>query len=486
MSRGYIAECTGNLRSHTWLTHLMQGLADMRASFPPYRIKMVEPIKQTSTRYRSRRLEEVGYNLFLLDAVDVSIDLLTDSGTGAMSQEQWAGLMRGDESYAGSRSFHALRRSVHDLFGYEYVIPAHQGRGAENVLFTALIEPGQYVPGNMHFDTTRAHIQLKGGKGVNLPVKEALDPDSPHPFKGNIDVAELDRFLHEHRGQVPLVVLTLTCNSGGGQPVSLANVREVRDVCRRHSVLLFLDAARIAENAYFVKAREPSCREMSVKEIVGKAAECADGCLMSAKKDGLANIGGFVALSDRELYEKLVPIAVAFEGFPTYGGLAGRDMEAIAVGLHEVVDELYLRERIGQIQALGKQMEKAGVPLIKPFGGHAVYIDMRRFLPHVPPVHFPGQAFCVELYRTAGVRAVEVGSLLAGRDPDTGENLKPELETVRMAVPRRTYTDRHLMYAADAVAELWRRRDRITGVKLVYEPPVLRHFTARFDVLNRS
>lgn len=448
----------------------------------PFRIKMVERLKLTTRAERERLIAEAGYNGFLLRSEDVYIDLLTDSGTGAMSDYQWAGLMQGDEAYAGSRNFYHLRDVIKDLMGFDYVIPTHQGRAAENVLFTTLLKPGQSVPNNMHFDTTKAHVEHKRGRAVDLVCPEGLIAQSDYPFKGNMDVDRLDAFMKEHgRDKAPFIMLTLTCNSNGGQPVSMANIRAVRAIADKYGVPLFFDVARFAENAYFIKQREAGYENKTIKEIVREMFSYADGCTMSAKKDAIVNIGGFIALRSEQLYRECMVWAVLFEGFITYGGLAGRDLEAIARGLEEVVDEEYLRQRVGQVKYLGDQLIKAGVPIITPTGGHAVYIDAKRFLPDMPQTQFPAQALCVELYIEGGVRAVEIGSVLAGRDPETGENLVPELEMVRLTIPRRVYTDRHMDVVAKTCARVLARRDSIRGLRFTYEAPVLRHFTSRFE-----
>lgn len=480
----------------------------MRAGAEPYRAKIVEPIVLSSREERLRWIEEAGYNLFALSSEQVIIDLLTDSGTGAMSDSQWAGMFLGDEAYAGSANFRRLRETVARLTGFEHVIPTHQGRGAENVLFSRIGQKGQAVVGNTHFDTTRAHIVRNGLRPVNLPVAEAGDATSDHPFKGNVDVAALEKFLQEATGSgnrvaadgeraadvegaggdrpggraagVACIIVTVTNNAVGGQPVSLENLRAVRRLADEYGVPLFLDAARIAENAWFIQQREPGCGTMSVREIIRAMTDLADGMLMSAKKDGLVNIGGFIAVRDKALYDRLAPAAVAIEGFLTYGGLAGRDMEALARGLEEVVDEEYLAERIGQVAALGRMLDEAGVPVLKPFGGHAVYLDMGRFVPHLKPAQLPGQAVAVHLYIEGGVRAVEVGTVMAGRDPETGGHRHPPLELVRLAIPRRVYTDLHMQYVARIVQHVWQHRDEIRGMRIVEEPPYLRHFLAKF------
>ncbi|MBE3589913.1 MAG: tryptophanase [Firmicutes bacterium] len=449
----------------------------------PFRIKMVEPIRRIPAEERARRLDEAGLNVFLLRSEDVYVDLLTDSGTGAMSDRQWAALMTGDEAYAGSRSFHTLREAVESITGYPYVLPTHQGRGAERVVFPEIIaRPGQYVLGNIHFDTTRAHIELAGGRAVDLPTPEAADTSSPFPFKGNMDVEALRAFIDEHgAGSVAAIVLTVTCNSAGGLPVSLENARAVAAVAREHGILLLLDAARYAENAYLVREWDPGQSGRSPREIARDFFDLADGCLMSAKKDGLVNIGGFVAVRDEELYLRLAPRVVAFEGFLTYGGMNGRDMAALAVGLQEALEVEYLEQRIRQVRRLGERLRAEGVPIQYPVGGHAVFVDAGRMLPHIPPEEFPGAALAAELYLEGGVRAVEVGTLMMGRDPETGVERRAPVEFLRLAVPRRTYTDNHLDDVAEALVNVQRRAPRVRGLRLTYEPKVLRHFLARFE-----
>jgi len=454
----------------------------------PFKIKVIEPIRRTTRAERERLIVRAGYNLFALDSDAVYIDLLTDSGTAAMSDSQWAGLMVGDEAYAGSRSFHRLREAVASVMGFPFVIPTHQGRAAENVLFSTLVQPGDVVPNNMHFDTTQAHVEHRGAEARNLAGPWAYDPVADLPFKGDIDLELLERTLAGRKSRrnpggvsVPLVLITVTCNSGGGQPVSMANLRAASDICRRYKVPLFLDAARFAENAWFIKLREPGYAEKSVRDIVREMFSYADGCTMSGKKDCLVNIGGFIGLRSRRLYERASVWAVLFEGFLTYGGLAGRDMEAMARGLEEVVDEDYLAYRVGQVAYLGRRLKEAGVPIIEPVGGHAVYLDARRFLPDMPRELFPAQALAVELYIEGGVRGVEVGAVLAGRDPKTGKNRFPELEMVRLAVPRRVYTRQHLDVVVETCRRVLARRDKIKGLAFTKEPPVLRHFTARFE-----
>jgi tyrosine phenol-lyase len=446
---------------------------------------MVEPVRATTRSERERALDDAGWNLFQLAATDVELDLLTDSGTGAMSSAQWAALMLGDESYAGSPSFLRFRQAVEDVLGFPYVVPAHQGRGAESIFFGAVIDPGEIVPSNAHFDTTRAHIEVRRGVALDLPVPEALDPELDLPFKGNMDTGRLAALLEGPEGErVSIVMLTITNNAGGGQPVSLENVREVARLAHGHDKKLVLDIARFAENAWFVREREAGQRQRSLAEIVLESVSEADAVLMSAKKDAIANIGGFVAIrEDERFFHRLQARGIVFEGFPTYGGLAGRDLEAIAVGLREVLDEEYLRHRVEQVAYLGAALEEAGASLLKPFGGHAVYLNAGPLVPHIPPERFPAQALACELYRAGGVRGAEIGSVMAGRDPVSGENRHPPLELVRLAVPRRVYTSRQLEHAADAAAAVLEEPEAVPPLELVSEPPVLRHFTARFRPL---
>ncbi len=452
----------------------------------PFKIKVVERIRKTTREERDRLIREAGYNVFNIPAESIYIDLLTDSGTSAMSDNQWAGLMLGDESYAGSRNYYHLEHTVREIFGFEHIIPTHQGRMAENLLFSVAVKPGDYVPNNIHFDTTRANVEHKGGIAVDLVIDEGKDPYSEHPFKGNIDVAKLERFIEELGPErVPLAMLTVTNNSGGGQPVSMQNVRETRQLLDRYGIPLILDACRFAENCYFIKEREPGYERKSVRAIARELFSYADGCTMSAKKDGLVNIGGFLALNNAEWAEKATQLLILVEGFPTYGGLAGRDLEAMARGLLEVLDEDYLRFRIGQVRYLGQLLMDAGIPIVRPVGGHAVYIDAKAFLPHIPQSQFPGQALVVALYREYGIRAVEIGSLMfARRDPETGKTIYPELELVRLAIPRRVYTTMHMNYVAESIVDLYQKRERIRGLRIVHEPPILRHFTARLEEIE--
>jgi tyrosine phenol-lyase len=448
--------------------------------FEPYKVKVIESIPFLSAAERERALQRAGYNPFGLRSDEVTIDLLTDSGTSAMSDRQWAGLMVGDETYAGSRNFSHFEQVVRDLTGFPHVIPAHQGRAAEHLLFSVLVGSGQIVPNNMHFDTTRAHVLHRGGRPVDLAVAEAYDPRSDQPFKGNVDVRRLEDLLStEEPGTVPLVMITLTNNTGGGQPVSVSNVTEVAGVCRTHGVPLYLDMCRWAENAFLVREREPDQRGRSIREIGRSFFDVADGATMSAKKDGLVNIGGFVTTRDPRLAARLKEQLILFEGFPTYGGLARRDLEAMAIGLEEATELRYLEHRIHQVRFLAQRLESEGVPIFKPVGGHGVYLDVRRFLPHLPDERFPGQALVVEIFREGGVRTVEVGQLMFGDGERPGGNGEP-LELVRLAVPRRVYSASHLEYVAQTVSRVWQRRESMRGLKMVEAPERLRHFTARF------
>ncbi len=452
----------------------------------PYRIKVVEPIKMTTKKQRKKILEEAGYNLFLVKAEDIYIDLLTDSGTSAMSHYQWAGLMIGDESYAGCRNFFHLKETVKELFGFDHFVPTHQGRPAENILFMLTIRPGDYVPNNMHFDSTRAHVIDKGGVPVDLVIEDAYDIEKEHPFKGNMDVNKLEDFIKKvGRDKIPLVMLTLTNNTGGGQPVSMKNIKEVKSVCERYGMPLFFDAARFAENAYFIKEREEGYKDKSVREIVYEMMSYADGFTMSCKKDGLVNIGGILAMRDEKLFERAKQLLILMEGFPTYGGLAGRDLEALSIGLREVLDEAYLRWRVGQVRYLGEKLRKEGIPIVLPIGGHAVYIDIKRFLPHIPQSQFPDNAFATSLYLEAGIRTAALGSTaFAEKDKETGKVKYPKLELVRLTIPRRVYTNSHMDYVAEAVIRLYKERDKIKGLRIVYEPEIMRHFSARFEPIG--
>ena len=440
----------------------------------PFRIKSVEPISWTTRKLREQLLRAAYYNLFLLPAEDVLIDLLTDSGTGAMSTHQWAALMEGDESYAGGRSFDHFRDAIQDIFGYKHVIPTHQGRAAERILFNVACKKGDVVPNNTHFDTTRANVEFVGAEAVDLVIPEGRQPSLKHPFKGNMDVQALDTLIFNvGRMRVPLVMLTVTNNSGGGQPVSMENTRQVSAVCRKHRIPLYFDACRFAENAYFIKLREPGYASKTPKQIAQEMFSYGDGCTMSAKKDGLANIGGFLCTNDDTLAQREKDLLILTEGYPTYGGLAGRDLEAIAVGLQEVLHEDYLQYRIASTAYLGNHIAAQGVPIVQPPGGHAVYIDARAFLPHIPPAQFPGVALAAELYLEGGIRSVEIGTLMFGS--------AAKMDLVRLAIPRRVYTQSHIDYVVEVILEVWKNRDKIQGLKLSHEAPFLRHFTARLE-----
>ena len=447
----------------------------------PFRIKMVEPIRMTTREEREAFLEKAGYNLFLVPAERIVIDLLTDSGTGAMSAEQWAAVMRGDESYAGSVSYGRFRDAVEDIYGFKHVIPTHQGRAAERILAAILCKPGDVVPNNTHFDTTRANIESTGAVALDLPCKESHDLQAPHPFKGNIDLEALERTLEENPGRVPFAMITVTNNGGGGQPVSMDNVRRAAEICRRHGVRFYFDACRFAENAYFIKCRTSEYAATPLIDIAREMFSWGDGCTMSAKKDGMANIGGFLCTNDDALAQQERELLILTEGFPTYGGLAGRDLDAIAVGLYEALDEDYQEYRLASTRYLGEHIAEAGVPIVQPPGGHAIYIDARAMLPHLPPEVYPGQALVIELYRQGGVRSVEIGSVMFGkRDPETGEETFAEHDLVRLAIPRRVYTKSQIDYVVDTIVEVYERRDEVRGVEIVEQPKALRHFTATF------
>ena len=444
----------------------------------PFRIKTVEPIRHTTRTEREQALKEAGYNLFLLKAKDVLIDLLTDSGTGAMSSAQWAGMMQGDESYAGADSFYRFEAAACEITGFKHIIPTHQGRAAERILFGSTLKPGHIVPNNTHFDTTRANVEYRQATALDIPIAEGRQPQLQHPFKGNIDLAALEQVITENPGQVPLAMITVTNNSGGGQPVSMANIRAANEICHRHGVPLFLDACRFAENAWFIKTREEGYADRTPLEIAQEMFSYVAGCTMSAKKDGLANIGGFLALNDDDLAQRCKNMLILTEGFPTYGGLAGYDLEAIAVGLHEVLDEDYLRYRIRSVAYLGDILTREGIPIVQPPGGHAIYIDAKAMLPHIPQSEYPAWALSLVLYLEGGIRSVEIGSVMFGQQPDGSE--KPAaMELVRLAFPRRVYTQSHVDYLAEVLVYVNKLRDRIRGVAIVDAPSILRHFTAR-------
>lgn len=450
----------------------------IRTIIEPFRIKSVEPIRETTRERRRELIEAAHYNLFMVPSEEILIDLLTDSGTSAMSTGQWAAMMRGDESYAGSPSFARFRDSVQGIFGFRHVIPTHQGRAAERILFNVMCKKGNIVPNNTHFDTTRANCEFVGAIAMDLPIPEAKESALVHPFKGNMDTVQLAKVIErEGAKNVPLVMLTITNNSGGGQPVSMANIRAVKEICRRHGIPLYIDACRFAENAYFIKLREPGYAEKSPREIAREMFSHADGCTMSAKKDGLANIGGFLCTNDDTLAQQEKDLLILTEGFPTYGGLAGRDLEAIAIGLNEALEEEYLKYRIASTAFLGNHVASEGVPIVQPPGGHAIYLDARAFLPHIPPAQFPGVALAIELYLEGGIRSVEIGSLMFG------ENAKMDL--VRLAIPRRVYTQSHIEYVVEVILDVWRRREKIPGYELVHQSPFLRHFTAHLRPITR-
>lgn len=455
----------------------------MKTIIEPFRIKSIEPIYFTTETERKQMLADVGYNLFGLKAENVIIDLLTDSGTSAMSAMQWAGIMNGDESYAGSRSFYRFEETIKKITGLTHIIPTHQGRAAEKILFSIVGGEGQIIPNNTHFDTTRANIEFSGAEAIDFLNENGKKPDFIADFKGNMDVEKLRTFLNEKAEKVPLVMLTITNNSGGGQPVSMENIRQVSEVCREFQKPFFLDACRFAENAYFIKIREKGYENKSILEICQEMFSYADGMTMSAKKDALVNIGGFLALNDSDLAQKCRNVLVVTEGFPTYGGLAGRDLEAIAQGLEEILDESYLHYRIRTIAYLGEKLVEAGVPLILPTGGHAVYLDAGKFCGHIPNYEFPGQAIACALYLKGGIRACEIGSIMFGKYDENGNIVSPDLELVRLAIPRRVYTQSHIDYVAEVIIEVFQEREKLKGFKIVKEPTMLRHFTAEFAEL---
>ncbi len=457
----------------------------MRTIIEPFRIKTVEPIGMSTLPEREEALRRVHWNLFLLRAAEITIDLLTDSGTGAMSSRQWAALMEGDESYAGARSWERFEAAVRDIYGFRHVIPTHQGRAAERILARTMLRPGQLVISNTHFDTTRANVEAVGAVAIDIPIPEARRPQVEHPFKGNMDTDALEALVREHgREKIALVLLTITNNSGGGQPVSLANIRKVSEICREHGIPFYLDACRFAENAWFIRTREEGQQHRKPIDIAREVFSYADGCTMSAKKDAIVNIGGFLCTNDDDLARRMRDLLILTEGFPTYGGLAGRDLEAIAVGLYEGLEEDYLRYRITSTKYVADRLHEAGIPVLRPPGGHAVFIDAAAMLPHVPPLEYPGQALACELYRVGGIRACEIGSVMfASCDPETGEERPAPLELVRLAIPRRVYTQSHMDYVIEAAAEVLARREKLRGMRITDQAPFLRHFTARFEPL---
>jgi len=448
----------------------------------PFRIKVVETVKMIDKDQRAKVAKEAGYNTFLINSEDVYIDLLTDSGTNAMSDKQWAGMMIGDEAYAGSRNFHHLEETVQEIFGFKHLVPTHQGRGAENLLSRIAIKPGQYVPGNMYFTTTRYHQEANGGIFVDIINDDAHDAGKRVPFKGDIDLNKLEKLINEKGAEnIAYVCLAVTVNLAGGQPVSMKNMKAVRELTKKHGIKVFYDATRCVENAYFIKEQEAGYADKSIKEIVREMFSYADGCTMSGKKDCIVNIGGFLCMNDEELFQAAKEFVVVFEGMPSYGGMAGRDMEAMAIGLKEALQFEYIEHRIKQVRYLGDKLLEAGVPIIEPVGGHAVFLDARRFCPHLKQTEFPAQALAAELYIESGVRSMERGIVSAGRDPKTRENHVPKLETVRLTIPRRVYTYKHMDIVADAVIKLYKHKEDIKGLKFVYEPKQLRFFTARFE-----
>ena len=457
-------------------------------SAEPYKIKMVEPVYRSTRTEREQWIRQASYNLFNLKSEQVYIDLLTDSGTGAMSDRQWGAIMTGDESYAGSSSFYNLKNCIKELFDFDYFLPTHQGRAAENVLFSVLVKKGDIVPGNSHFDTTKGHIEFRHAAAVDCTITESSDTDSDHPFKGNIDPHHLTKVLENYpRESVPFIILTLTCNSSGGQPVSMENIREVKRIADHFGIPLIFDSARFAENAWFISQREKGFETWTIREIIREMFSYADGMTMSSKKDGIVNIGGFIATRHKKWYDEACTYNIMFEGFLTYGGMAGRDMNALAVGLMEATEMDYLTSRIGQVQYLGEQLTAYGIPVQKPYGGHAIFVDAKKFLPHVREEEFIAQTLCIELYLEAGIRGVEVGTLMADRDPETRENRFPKLEFLRLALPRRVYTNLHLDVTAVALKNVWDRRDTITtGYRILYEAPILRHFTVQLEPVTGS
>lgn len=450
----------------------------------PFKIKVVEPIKTTTREHRVKAIEEAGYNTFLLKSEDVYIDLLTDSGTNAMSDYQWAGMMLGDEAYAGSKNFYYLESNMQKYYGYKYLVPTHQGRGAEHIISQILIRPGDYIPGNMYFTTTRQHQELAGGTFVDVIIDEAHDPDSTHPFKGNIDLQKLESLIKKvGENKIPYVSVAATVNMAGGQPISMENIKAVRQLTYKYGIKIILDATRAVENAYFIKMREPGYDTRSVAEILKELCSYTDGATMSGKKDLLVNIGGFLAVNDRDIFEEARNMVVVYEGLHTYGGLAGRDLEAMARGMEEMVKEDYIRSRIGQVEYLGQKLLDWGIPIVVPIGGHAVFLNAKRILPHIPQDQFPAQTLAAEIYIDSGVRTMERGIVSAGRDPKTGEHRYPKLELVRVTIPRRVYTQAHMDVTAESILEVYENREKVRGLRMIYEPKYLRFFQARFERL---
>ncbi len=450
----------------------------------PYKIKVVEPLKMTTRAEREEAIAQAGYNTFLLRSEDVYIDLLTDSGTAAMSDYQWAGMMLGDEAYAGSKNFYNLEENIQKYYGYRYIVPTHQGRGAENILSQILIKPGDYIPGNMYFTTTRLHQELAGGTFVDVIIDEAHNAQSLHPFKGNIDLQKLTDLIERVGAErIPYISVAGTVNMAGGQPISMANLREIHRLAQTHGIRIILDATRAVENAYFIQQREEDYRNQAIATILHEFCSYTDGCTMSGKKDALVNIGGWLALNDENLYEEARNLIVIYEGLHTYGGMAGRDMEAMARGIEESVKDDHIRARVGQVEYLGQKLLDWGIPIVVPIGGHAIYLDAKRFLPQIPQEEFPAQRLAAELYVEAGIRAMERGIVSAGRNKETGDNYHPELELVRLTIPRRVYTQAHMDLTAEAVEEVYYNRDRLRGLKMIYEPKYLRFFQARFELL---
>jgi len=450
----------------------------------PWKIKVIEPIKVTTKQHRREAIKEAGYNTFLLKSEDVYIDLLTDSGTSAMSDNQWAGMMLGDEAYSGSKNFYNLEKAVQEIYGYKYILPTHQGRGAEHILSQITIKQGDFIPGNMYFTTTREHQERAGGIFIDVIIDEAYDPHSEHPFKGNIDLNKMQRLIDRIGAEkIPYVSFEMNVNMAGGQPFSMENARNVSELCHKYGIKIFYDATRCVENSYFIQQREKGYHNENIKKILKEMMSYGDGCTMSSKKDGLVNIGGFLALNDHDLFLKGMALLPVFEGFPTYGGLAGRDLEAVARGIYESVDDDYIAARVKQVQYLGNKIKDSNVPIVTPIGGHAIYLDAKRFLPDIPQYEFPAQRLAAEIYTDSGVRSMERGIVSAGRDKQTGDHKYPKLELVRLTIPRRVYTNLHMDVVAESVIEVYSYRDKLKGLNMIYEPEQLRFFTARFEPL---